>query len=262
MIFIHPAIDPVIFSLGIFEIRWYGLAYVLAFILGIRIIKILNLKLKSPLENITIDNFLLWSVVGVILGGRIGYVIFYQFQYFIQNPKYIFLVWEGGMSFHGGLIGMIVSILFFSKKNKLNFFILSDLVSMVAPIGLFLGRIANFINIELIGRPTDFPFAIIYSNIDSIPRHPAQLYEAFFEGVIIFFILLIIFIRKNLKINPGFISGVFLFLYGIFRFNIEFLREPDMHIGLFFNFFSMGQILCIPIVFFGLIIVFQKKNNA
>ena len=166
------------------------------------------------------------------------------------------------MSFHGGLIGMIISIILFSKINKINFLALSDLISLVAPIGLFFGRIANFINNELIGRPTEFPLAIIYPTIDNIPRHPSQLYEALLEGLILFIILLIIFFTKNFKNKHGYISGLFLIIYGLFRFTIEFLREPDVHIGLFFDLLTMGQILSIPLILFGLIILLRKKIYA
>jgi phosphatidylglycerol:prolipoprotein diacylglycerol transferase len=162
------------------------------------------------------------------------------------------------MSFHGGLIGMIFSIYLFSKKINVNFFYLSDLVSLVAPIGLFLGRISNFINTELYGRITDFPFAIIYPQIDNNPRHPSQLYESFFEGIILFIILFIYFNKGPKNYPVGNISALFLILYSIFRFVIEYFREPDLHLGLFYNYFSMGQILCIPLFFIGLIILFRK----
>jgi phosphatidylglycerol:prolipoprotein diacylglycerol transferase len=163
------------------------------------------------------------------------------------------------MSFHGGLAGAILSIFLFSKKNNLNFFLLSDYVSIVAPIGLFFGRLANFINTELIGRVTDFPIAIIYPTIDNLPRHASQLYEAFFEGLLLFLILIIIDLKSKSNRKSGYISGVFLLCYGIFRFLIEFTREPDSHIGLFFNYYSMGQILCIPLIFFGVLLIINKK---
>lgn len=259
MIFIQPSIDPVIISFGYLQIRWYSLAYIGAFLLGLYLIKYFNKKIKSNIKNIILDNFLMWSILGVIIGGRLGYVIFYQFENFIHNPIYLFYIWNGGMSFHGGLIGMIISIYLFSKKNNLNFFLLSDFVSTVAPIGLFFGRIANFINTELIGKETDFPFAIIYPTIDNIPRHPSQLYEAFFEGIVLFIILLIMMLKNTSNRKNGLISGLFLFLYGIFRFIIEFIREPDQHIGLVLNLLSVGQLLCIPLILSGMIILIKKK---
>ena len=260
MIFTHPSIDPVIFSLNFIDIRWYSIAYIAAFIIGNFLIKFFNKKIDSNISNKLIDDFFIWSVLGVIIGGRLGYVLFYQFENLINDPIYLIYIWQGGMSFHGGLSGMIISILLFAKKNSVNFYTLSDLVSLVAPIGLFFGRIANFINIELIGRTTEFPIAIIYPTIDNLKRHPSQLYEALLEGVVLFIILLIVFFSNFSKKKHGYLSSMFLFFYGIFRFIVEFLREPDEHIGLLFEFLSMGQILCIPIIFFG-IILFVKKNS-
>lgn len=258
MIFIQPSIDPILISLGFLDIRWYSLSYIFTFIFGSILIKKLNKKSLNDLSDIQIDKFFVWAVLGVIIGGRVGYVLFYQLQLFFQDPLYIFQIWKGGMSFHGGLIGMILAIYLFAKQNNLSFFYLSDLVSIVAPIGLFLGRISNFINTELYGRITDFPFAIIYPLIDNNPRHPSQLYEAFFEGVVLFIILYLIFIKNSKKYSAGIISAYFLILYSIFRFLIEFLREPDSHLGLFLNYFSMGQILCIPILFAGILILFRR----
>ena len=258
MIFIQPSIDPILISLGFLDIRWYSLSYIFTFIFGSILIKKLNKKSLNNLSDIQIDKFFVWAVLGVIIGGRVGYVLFYQLQLFFLDPLYIFQIWKGGMSFHGGLIGMIFAIYIFAKQNNLSFFYLSDLVSIVAPIGLFLGRISNFINTELYGRITDFPFAIIYPLIDNNPRHPSQLYEAFFEGVVLFIILYLIFIKNSKKYTTGIISAYFLILYSIFRFLIEFLREPDSHLGLFLNYFSLGQILCIPILFAGILILFRR----
>ena len=258
MILIKPSIDPVILSLGIFDIRWYSLAYIAGFIIGSIIIKYLNKKLLNILSNKQIDSFFIWSMLGVIIGGRVGYVLFYQTSYFFANPIYILKIWTGGMSFHGGLIGIIISIYLFCRKNNIQFFYLSDLVSIVAPIGLFFGRIANFINNELYGKVTNFPFAMIYPEIDFQPRHPSQLYEAFLEGIILFIILLIYFNKTKSDPTIGKISGLFLILYSIFRIFIEFFREPDSHIGLIFNIASMGQILSIPLLIIG--IMFFKKS--
>ncbi len=263
MNFIQPSIDPVIFSLSFVEIRWYSLSYIFGLILGLILIKKLNKNKGNLIKVHKLDNFFIWAVLGVILGGRTGYVLFYQTEIFLNNPTYIFEIWNGGMSFHGGLLGVIISIYLFSKFNNIKFLYLSDLVSVVAPIGLFLGRIANFINTELIGRPTEFYISVIYPSVDNIPRHPSQLYEAFFEGLVLFIILFFYFNKKNSLSKFGYTSGLFLSLYALFRFFIEFVREPDVHIGLFYNFFSMGQILSIPIFIFGILImqnVKQKKN--
>ncbi len=258
MIFIQPSINPIILSIGYLDIRWYSLAYIFAFIFGSILIKKLNKRLQNTLSDKLIDSFFIWAVVGVIIGGRIGYVFFYQLNLFLSDPFYILEVWQGGMSFHGGLIGMITSIYIFSIFKKIQFFYLSDLVSLAAPFGLFFGRIANFINTELYGRVTDFPFAIIYPSIDYNPRHPSQLYEALFEGIILFIILIIYFNRNRKRYIIGNISGLFLIFYSLFRFLIEFLREPDYQLGLLYIYFSMGQLLSIPLFIAGLFIFFRK----
>ena len=210
MIFIQPSINPIIISLGFVDIRWYSLAYIFAFIIGSIFIKKINRRSYKLLSDTQIDRFFVWAVIGVIIGGRIGYVLFYQTNLFFSKPTYILEIWNGGMSFHGGLIGMIFSIYLFSIKSNIRFFYLSDLVSLVAPIGLFLGRISNFINTELYGRVTEFPFAMIYPSIDNSPRHPSQLYEALFEGVILLLILFIYFNKKPKKYLIGNISALFL----------------------------------------------------
>jgi phosphatidylglycerol:prolipoprotein diacylglycerol transferase len=260
MILIHPSIDPVIVSFGTLQIGWYGLAYVLSFLIGIYFIKKINQHHQKKIGNKKIDDFFIWAIVGVILGGRLGYILFYQTASIFTNPLNILYIWKGGMSFHGGLIGIAIAILFFSKKNSLNFFQLSDLVSSVAPIGLFIGRLANFINVELYGRVTNFPFAMIYPSVDQLPRHPSQLYEAFFEGIILF-VILIYYNKKNYNNNNfGLITSLFLILYGVFRILLEFLREPDAHIGLFLNSISLGQLLCIPLIIIGVGIYIKQKN--
>ena len=261
MKFIQTSIDTIILSISFIDIRWYSLAYIFGLIFGLYLIKKLN-KIKGNIISVNeLDNFFLWAVLGIIIGGRIGYVFFYQTKLFINNPLYIFEIWNGGMSFLGGLAGISLSMYIFAKIKNIEFFYLSDLVSVVAPIGLFFGRIANFINTELIGKPTDFFISVIYPSIDNQPRHPSQLYEAFFEGLILFIILYFYFFKSK---NTGLISGMFLILYSLFRFLIEFLREPDSHLGLFFNFISMGQILCIPISIFGITLIFYnvyKRKN-
>ncbi len=259
MNFIQPSIDPVLFSISFVDIRWYSISYILGFIIGSILIKKINKIKGNILTNKQLDNFFVYSVIGIIVGGRVGYVLFYQLKTFINDPLYLFEIWSGGMSFHGGLLGIIVAIYLFAKINKVNFYYVSDLVSIVAPIGLFFGRIANFINTELIGRPTSFFISVIYPSIDTIPRHPSQLYEALFEGIILFLILILYFFKNQKYQNFGFISGLFLIFYGLFRFFIEFLREPDYHIGLFLNLFSMGQLLCIPFLIFGIILTQKSK---
>ena len=262
MIFVHPLIDPVLFSIGIFEIRWYGLAYVLGFLIGLLLIKKLNSKFTNPINNKIIDDFFFWSIIGVIIGGRFGYVLFYQTNSIFYDPLSIFYIWQGGMSFHGGLIGICFSILVYSKIKKISFFQLSDLVSTVAPIGIFLGRLANFINIELYGRITDFRIAMIYPTVDNHPRHPSQLYEAFFEGLVLFIILYYLASNKFKNNIKGFNTSMFLMLYAIFRYLLEFLREPDSHLGIFFNYLTMGQILCLPMLLLGVIFYLNIKYDT
>ena len=261
MLLIHPSINPVIVSFGVIQIRWYGIAYVLGFLLGIYLIKQINQSYQKRLKNKQIDDFFIWSVIGVILGGRIGYVLFYQTATILTDPINILFIWKGGMSFHGGLIGIIISIFLFSKKYSIDFFQLSDLVSSVAPVGLFFGRLANFINVELYGRVTDFPLAMIYPSIDQAPRHPSQLYEAFFEGVVLFIILRHCNKKNYSQNNFGFITSLFLILYGIIRFLIEFLREPDAHIGLIFNSITLGQLLSVPLVIIGVGIYLKRYSK-
>ena len=259
MILVHPLINPVIVSFGILQIRWYGLAYVLGFIIGLYLIKFINNKIKSFLNNKLLDDFFIWSILGVILGGRLGYIFFYQTSSIFSDPFNIFYIWKGGMSFHGGLLGLILSIFFYSKRKKIIFFQLADLISIVAPIGIFFGLLANFVNIELYGRVTDFKFAMIYPTIDSLPRHPSQLYEALFEGVFLFIIMYFYCVKYYKEKKYGLSTSFFLILYSVFRFNLEFLREPDSQLGLFFEFFSMGQLLCIPMIILG-IFIYLKKN--
>ena len=261
MNFVQPSIDPVLLSFSFFEIRWYSLAYIFGFIIGSIIIKKIDRINNNIIGSKKIDSFFIWAVIGVILGGRFGYVLFYQLDIFIGNPVYLLEIWNGGMSFHGGLIGIVIVIFIFTKINDLDFYYLSDLVSIVAPIGLFLGRIANFINTELIGRKTDFYISIIYPTIDNIPRHPSQIYEAIFEGLLIFIILIYYYMKnKNIK-KTGIISGLFLILYATFRFFLEFLREPDLHIGLLFNIITMGQVLSLPLFVFGIFIILINGKN-
>ena len=257
-------IDPVAFNFLIFEIRWYSLAYIFGILLGWYYAKKIINRLKynnnnfQTLNSKDFDDLIPYLVLGIILGGRLGYVFIYNLEYYSGNLIKIFFIWEGGMSFHGGLLGVIFSTLIFSKKKSINIFYFLDIISIVTPIGLFFGRIANFINSELYGKVTDTPWGIIFSNVDNIVRHPSQIYEAFLEGIILFIILLTYFNKTKSDPTIGKISGLFLILYATFRILIEFLREPDSHIGLIFNIASMGQILSIPLIIIG--VIFFKKS--
>jgi len=249
--------DPVAFEFLTFEIRWYSLSYIAGIVLAWIYIK--KFILKETEYSKYIDDLISYIIIGVIIGGRLGYVIFYNFEYYINNPLEILMIWTGGMSFHGGVLGVIISTYLFCKKNKLSTFYFLDLISLSAPIGIFLGRIANFINSELYGTRTDFFLAVIFEKVDTVSRHPSQLYEAFFEGIILFILLNFIY-KKYINHKPGVLSALFLIFYSVFRFIIEFTREPDAHIGLVFMELSQGQVMSILFFVVGLIIL--KIKNA
>ena len=250
--------DPVAFQIISFEIRWYSLAYILGIIIGWILCK--KIFIKNLDINQKFDDYITYLIIGIIIGGRLGYVLFYNFSYYINNILDIFKIWQGGMSFHGGLLGIIFASILFSKKNNQDLFVYTDLVSLVAPIGIFFGRLANFINSELYGKVTEVPWAVTFIQVDNLSRHPSQLYEAFFEGMILF-MLLLYFRNKNFLAKPGLISGLFLIFYSAFRFCIEFFRVPDEQIGyLIFN-LSMGQIISLIFIMIGIIIFYLKNEN-
>ena len=250
--------DPVAFQIISFEIRWYSLAYIAGIIIGWMLCKKIFIQ-KSDI-NEKFDDYVTYLVIGIIIGGRLGYIIFYNFNYYINNLFDIFKVWEGGMSFHGGLIGIIVASILFSKKNNQDSFLYMDLVSLVAPIGIFFGRLANFINSELYGTPTDIPWAVTFIQVDNLSRHPSQLYEAILEGVILF-IILMYFKNKDYLKKPGLISGLFLIFYSMFRFFIEFVRVPDEQLGYLIFELSMGQIISLISFVIGIILFYLKNEN-
>jgi len=249
------------FSIFSLEIRWYGLAYIFGIILGLIYIKnIIKIKIYKNFINYTqIEKFFVWAILGIIIGGRLGYIIFYQLSY-LNDPIKILYVWEGGMSFHGGLIGITLSMLLFSIKNNIKFLALTDLICAAAPIGIFLGRITNFLNGELWGKTSNLPWAVIFKCAGPQPRHPSQLYEAFFEGILIFIVLYYCIYKINFINQIGKISGLFCILYSLFRIFIElFIREPDRHIGLIYSYYSMGMILSLPILLLGIYLFIIKK---
>ena len=250
--------DPVAFQIMSFEIRWYSLAYILGIIIGWILCK--KIFIKDLDINQRFDDFISYLIIGIIIGGRLGYVLFYNFNYYINNIVDIFKIWQGGMSFHGGLLGIIVASILFAKKNNQDTFIYTDLVSLVAPVGIFFGRFANFINSELYGKVTEVPWAVTFVQVDNLSRHPSQLYEAIFEGIILF-ILLLYFRNKNFLEKPGLISGLFLIFYSVFRFCIEFFRVPDEQIGYLILNFSMGQIISLVFVVIGTIVFYLKNEN-
>jgi len=250
--------DPVAFQILSFEIRWYSLAYIIGIVIGWTLCK--KIFIKNLDINEKFDDYITYLIIGIILGGRIGYIIFYNFSYYLDNVLDIFKIWQGGMSFHGGLLGVIVSSYIFAKKYNQNPFSYLDQVSLVAPIGIFFGRLANFINSELYGKVSDMPWSVIFIKVDNLSRHPSQLYEAILEGIILFLIL-IYFINRNYLKKPGLISGLFLIFYSLFRFIIEFFRIPDEQIGyLIFN-LTMGQIISLVFALIGITIFYLKYES-
>lgn len=247
-----PTIDPVAISIGPLDIRWYGLMYLFGFLFANWLANRRAAQTNNLWSKEQVSDLLFAGFVGVVVGGRVGYVIFYNFDYFIQDPLYLFKVWTGGMSFHGGLIGVISAMLWYARKNQRRFFAVADFIAPLVPFGLGLGRLGNFMNGELWGRVTDVPWAMIFPGAGNVPRHPSQLYEFVLEGVVLFFILNW-FIRKPRPL--GSVSGLFLVGYGSFRFIIEYFREPDVQLGLFADIISMGQILSLPMIIPGILLL-------
>ncbi|HUJ96726.1 MAG TPA: prolipoprotein diacylglyceryl transferase [Stellaceae bacterium] len=268
----YPAINPDIvhfgpyvighWSVGPFAIRWYALAYIAGLVIGWRYC--LALAKRPPLvaQVQDIDDFLVWATLGVVLGGRTGYVLFYNLPYYIQNPIQVFYLWRGGMSFHGGALGVTLAILLFCRQRRINILAFADIIICAVPVGLFFGRIANFINGELWGRVTDVPWAMIFpSDPEHLPRHPSQLYEATLEGIVLFTVLWICQ-HRGLRQRPGATTGVFFIGYGIARIIAEFFRQPDPQLGFLFWGITMGQLLSIPLVIVGLWLVLRAKPLA
>jgi phosphatidylglycerol---prolipoprotein diacylglyceryl transferase len=250
--------DPVAFQVISFEIRWYSLAYIAGIVIGWLLCK--KIFIQQSEINEKFDDYITYLIIGIIIGGRLGYVIFYNFNYYINNILDIFKIWEGGMSFHGGLIGIIIASIFFANKNNQDSFLYMDLVSLVAPIGIFFGRLTNFVNSELYGLPTEVPWSVTFAKVDNLSRHPSQLYEAILEGIILFLILMY-FRKKNYLTKPGSISGLFLIFYSIFRFFVEFFRVPDEQLGYLIFKLSMGQIISLIFVLIGAILFYFKNEN-
>jgi phosphatidylglycerol:prolipoprotein diacylglycerol transferase len=247
----YPEIDPVLIQLGPFAIRWYALAYIAGLVIGWQIMRRVCEQPPAVLSPTKIDDFLLWAALGVILGGRLGYVLFYKPAFFLQNPLSIFTLWEGGMSFHGGLLGVVVAILAFAWRNGVSPFVLADLMAIVTPIGLFFGRLANFINGELWGRPSDVAWAMVFPHAGPQPRHPSQLYQAFFEGVLLFALVVAVWRLTDGRRRPGLLTGVFCAGYGFARIVGEVFREPDAFLGFIWGPLTMGMLLSLPLILFG-----------
>ncbi len=257
-----PNIDPVLIEIGPFAIRWYALAYIAGLILGWRYVRRLAKAPPRVATTEAIDDFLLWATVGVVLGGRLGYILFYNFDYYVDNPLRALEIWRGGMSFHGGMLGVILAIIMFCRKRQIPLLGFADLIACATPIGLFLGRIANFINAELYGRPTDLPWGVIFPDGGPIARHPSQLYQAFLEGLVLFVVLYMLWRSEWVRMRPGVLSGAFLVGYGIFRMIGELFREPDMHIGFLAFGTTMGQWLSLPMVVIGGYLIVRAKQGG
>lgn len=256
-----PQIDPVFLSIGPLQFRWYGLMYVLSFIATYLILRSEVARKQLSLTKDDVADLVFYGAMGVVLGGRLGYILFYNLSFYLTNPLKLFAVWEGGMSFHGGFLGVITAFLLFARKKGLSFWTLIDMAALCAPVGLGFGRIGNFINGELYGRQTDVTWGVIFPGSDGVPRHPSQLYEAFLEGLVLFFI-----VRLMSRSNPatGIAGWTFVAGYGLFRFIVEFFRQPDAQMGTFFELFSMGQLLSLPMFLTGTTaaIILSRRNKT
>jgi phosphatidylglycerol:prolipoprotein diacylglycerol transferase len=254
-----PAINPVLISIGPLAVRWYALAYIVGILTGWFYARFIIASQRlwggpAPLTVEDFDDFVIWITLGIIIGGRTGYVLFYNLPHFLAQPIEILQLWNGGMSFHGGVTGCIVAVVLFALRRHISMFSLGDVTAAVAPIGLFLGRIANFINGELWGRATDVPWAMIFPNGGPIPRHPSQLYEAALEGVALF-LLLNFMVRKGALRRPGVITGTFALGYGVARIICELFREPDVQLGFLWGGLTMGMLLCVPLMLAGVAVL-------
>lgn len=254
-----PSIDPVAISLGPINVYWYGLMYLFGFLFANWMGNRAAAKPGSGWQKEEVGDLLFYGFLGVILGGRIGYVLFYNFGLFLDDPMYLFKISEGGMSFHGGLIGVLLAFVYFGRKTQRSFFVIADFIAPMVPFGLAAGRIGNFINGELWGRVTDVPWAMIFPTGGDLPRHPSQLYQFAMEGVLLL-IILQLFARKPRPV--GAVSGLFMLGYGVFRFVAEYFRQPDSQLGLYFDLISMGQILSTPMIVIGAVIMYIAYRKA
>lgn len=250
--FNYPNISPVMFSIGPLDIRWYSMAYLLGIIAAWLLVKFNIKKYQLSISNRQLEDLVFDVTLGIVLGGRLGYVLFYGQNFFWDNPLEILAIWHGGMSFHGGIIGVILALWYGAHKIKYPFLSLTDLAALYAPIGIFCGRLANFANDELFGRVTDVSWAVKFPNGGYLPRHPSQIYEALTEGLLLFVLLNLLWQKKWVRQHNGFVSAIFLIGYGCFRMFLEQFREPDAQLGFVFMHMTMGQILSLPFVLLGL----------
>jgi phosphatidylglycerol:prolipoprotein diacylglycerol transferase len=259
-----PQIDPVIFSIGPLQVRWYGLMYVLGFAASLLLVRYQIKKFGFKELAVHFENLNLVLIISLVLGGRLGYVLFYNLPYYLNHPAEIMATWQGGMSFHGGMLGLIIGAVIFCRIKKLDFWRTADFYVVTIPIGLGLGRIGNFINGELYGRVTDKPWGMVFPGGGPLPRHPSQLYESFLEGLILF---LVLWIFKEKQQPPsswpsGFMVALFFIFYGVFRFGVEFFREPDVHLGLIAMGMTMGQLLSSLMIVAGVVLTLVRKKQT
>jgi len=247
-----PVIDPVAISIGPLAVRWYALAYIAGILIGWRWALSVARRTPKHVSERDIDDFVVWATVGIVLGGRLGYVLFYKPGFYLFNPLEALQIWRGGMSFHGGLIGVVTAMVLFARRRGVRFWALADVIACATPIGLFFGRIANFVNAELYGRVSDVPWAMVFPTGSPEPRHPSQLYQAFLEGVCVFAVMVVLERGLGKRERVGFLAGAFLVSYGIARMIGELFREPDAHLGFLFAHVTMGQLLSLPMVLFGI----------
>ncbi len=260
-VLLFPQFDPVLLRIGPLAIRWYALAYIVSLILAWRIVRRLVLRTPAVATALQVDDFLSWATLGVVLGGRLGYVLFYQPLHFLAEPLQIFVVWQGGMSFHGGMLGVAVAIVWFCRRQGIPILGLADRIAIVAPIGLGLGRIANFVNGELWGRPAPdwLPWAMIFPTGGPVARHPSQLYQALLEGALLFIVMLLLARRETMRARFGCLTGAFLAGYAVARITGEFFREPDAFLGFLFAGVTMGQLLSVPMLLAGLWLIARTR---
>ncbi len=258
----YPSIDPIIFQVGPLAIRWYSLAYIGGLLFAWRYMVHLAARPPEVASREAIDDFLVWATLGVVLGGRVGYTLFYNFDYYVANPLAALQIWNGGMSFHGGVLGVIVSGLIFVKRRNIPALRFADIVACATPVGLMLGRLANFINGELFGRVSDASWAMVFPRGGPEPRHPSQLYEAFLEGLVLFFLLYVLSKNEAIRNRPGVLTGVFLIGYALARAFVELFRQPDAHLGVLAAGLTMGQWLSLPMILGGIFLILRAKKES
>lgn len=247
----YPAIDPVLVEIGPFAIRWYALAYLTGLLFGWWYARTLAKASPAHIPQQAVDDFLVWATLGVVLGGRLGYVLFYKPGYYLEHPLAALQLWQGGMAFHGGLLGVVIAGVTFCWRRKLPTAAFADIIFCAAPIGLGLGRLANFVNGELVGRVTDVPWAMVFPGYGPLPRHPSQLYQATLEGFVLFVLMFALWQVRPIRERPGTLTGIFLIGYGAFRSVAELFREPDAHLGFILPGLTMGQLLSLPMILLG-----------